>query len=46
MMDCLFVLVAQKFVFNATGLLQYIVPFFNFVWYTKKNCFRFGQLPM
>ena len=30
-MDCVFVLIAQKFVFNATGLLQHAVPVFNFV---------------
>jgi len=45
-MVCVFVLIAQKLVFNATGLLQHTVPVFNFVWYTKKNCFRFGYLPV
>jgi len=43
---CVFVLIAQKFVFNAPGLLQHPVPVFHFVWYRKKNWFRFGYLPV
>jgi hypothetical protein len=36
------VLIAQKFVFNANGVLQHAVPVSNFVVYPKKSCFRFG----